>query len=60
MPREERLRIVREVYRKWQEQYGDRTDSEAEAANFEMLNEALKEAEKEWAFKLASQEEHQV
>ena len=44
IPRSERLRITQEVYKQWQEIYGDRTDSEAEAANFEMLNKAWAEA----------------
>ena len=48
IPREERLRIIQEVYEKWQEIYGDRDDPEAEAANFDMINDAMKKAEKEW------------
>jgi hypothetical protein len=48
IPRLERLRIIQEVYKEWQAIYGDREDSEAEAANYEMINEAMKKAEKEW------------
>ena len=48
IPRAERLRIIQEVYEKWQAIYGDRDDPEAEAANYEMINEAMKLAEKEW------------
>lgn len=44
--RAERLRITQEVFRKWQEIYGDRQDAEAEAANWDMLNEAFAQAEK--------------
>ena len=45
--RAERLRITQEVFRKWQEIYGDRQDAEAEAANWDMLNEAFAQAEKD-------------
>ena len=48
IPREEKLRIIQEVYKQWQAIYGDRDDPEAEAANYEMINEAMKRAEKEW------------
>jgi hypothetical protein len=48
IPRAERLRIIQEVYKKWQDIYGDREDPEAEAANYEMINEAMRQAEKEW------------
>jgi hypothetical protein len=48
IPRAERLRIIQEVYEKWQTIYGDRDDPEAEAANYDMINEAMKQAEKEW------------
>jgi hypothetical protein len=48
IPRLERLRIIQEVYKEWQAIYGDREDPEAEAANYEMINEAMKKAEKEW------------
>jgi hypothetical protein len=48
IPRAERLRIIQEVYEKWQAIYGDRDDPEAEAANYDMINEAMKQAEKEW------------
>lgn len=48
IPRAERLKIIQEVYKKWQEIYGDREDPEAEAANYEMINEAMKQAEKNW------------
>ena len=45
IPRDESLRITQEVYKKWQEIYGDREDAEAELANWEMLEKALAEAE---------------
>ncbi len=48
IPRAERLRIIQEVYKEWQALYGDREDPEAEAANYEMINKAIKKAEKEW------------
>jgi hypothetical protein len=48
IPRAERLKIIQEVYKKWQDIYGDRADPEAEAANYEMINEAMKQAEKDW------------
>ena len=47
IPRAERLRIIQDVYKKWQAIYGDREDPEAEAANYEMINEAMKKAEAE-------------
>jgi len=45
IPRSERLRITQEVYKQWQEIYGDREDPEAEAANWDMLEKAMAEAE---------------
>ena len=45
IPRDEKLKIIQDVYKKWQEIYGDREDAEAEAANFEMIETALAEAE---------------
>lgn len=48
LPRAERLRIIQEVYKEWQKIYGDRDDSEAEVANYEMIIEATKKAEAEW------------
>ena len=48
IPRGEKLRIIQEVYEQWQAIYGDRDDPEAEAANYDMINEAMKKAEKEW------------
>lgn len=48
LPRTERLRIVQEVYKEWQKIYGNREDSEAEIANYDMIEEALKKAEEEW------------
>jgi hypothetical protein len=48
LPRSERLRITQEVYRQWQEIYGDREDAEAEAANYSMISEAMKKAEENW------------
>ncbi len=48
IPRAERLRITQEVYKQWQEIYGDREDAEAEAANWEMLNKAMAAAEEKY------------
>jgi hypothetical protein len=48
IPRSERLRITQQVYKEWQEIYGDRTDSEAESINWEMLNKAIAEAEEKY------------
>ena len=48
IPRSERLRITQEVYKQWQEIYGAREDAEAEAANWEMLNKAIAEAEEKY------------
>ena len=48
IPRDEKLRITQEVYKQWQEIYGDRNDADAEAANFEMLNKAWAEAEEKY------------
>jgi len=48
IPRAEKLRIIQEVYEQWQAIYGERDDPEAEAANYEMINEAMKKAEKDW------------
>ena len=48
IPRAEKLRIIQEVYKQWQAIYGERDDPEAEAANYDMINEAMKRAEKEW------------
>ena len=45
IPRAEKLRITQEVYKQWQEIYGDREDAEAESANWDMLNKAMAEAE---------------
>jgi hypothetical protein len=47
-PRAERLRIIQEVYGQWQAIYGDREDPEAEAANYDMIDKAMKQAEKDW------------
>ncbi len=47
IPRAEKLRIIQEVYQEWQAIYGDRDDPEAEAANYNMIKEALEKAEKE-------------
>jgi hypothetical protein len=44
IPRSERLRITQEVFKQWQEIYGERDDAEAESANWEMLNKAMAEA----------------
>ncbi len=54
IPRAERLRITQEVYKQWQEIYGDREDAEAESANWEMLNEAMAEAEKKYKVRSAN------
>ena len=48
VPRSERLRITQEVYKQWQEIYGDREDAEAESANWDMLNKAMAEAEEKY------------
>lgn len=48
IPRSERLRITQEVYKHWQEIYGDREDAEAESANWDMLNKAMAEAEEKY------------
>ena len=48
IPRAEKLRIIQEVYKQWQAIYGDRDDPEAEAANYEMINEAMNKAGKDW------------
>ena len=48
IPRSERLRITQEVYKQWQEIYGDREDAEAESANWDMLNKAMAEAEEKY------------
>ena len=45
IPRDAKLKITREVNKKWQEIYGDREDTEVELANWEMLEKALAEAE---------------
>jgi hypothetical protein len=45
IPRDVKLKIIQDVYKNWQEIYGDRDDAEAEAANFEMIEAALAEAE---------------
>ena len=42
IPRNERLRITQEIYKKLQEIYGDREDTEAELANWGMLERAKK------------------
>lgn len=51
LPRTERLRIIQEVHREWQKIYGEREDAEAEEANYEMINEAMKKAEQAWELK---------
>ena len=48
IPRAEKLRITQEVYKQWQEIYGDREDAEAESANWDMLNKAMVEAEEKY------------
>ena len=48
IPRSEKLRITQEVYKQWQEIYGDREDAEAESANWDMLNKAIAEAEEKY------------
>ena len=45
IPRDVRLKIIQDVYAKWQEIYGDRDDEEAEAANYKMIEVAMAEAE---------------
>jgi len=41
----QKQRLTQEVYKQWQEIYGDREDPEAEAANWDMLEKAMAEAE---------------
>jgi hypothetical protein len=48
IPRSERLWITQEVYKQWQEIYGDREDAEDESANWDMLNKAMAEAEEKY------------
>ena len=48
IPRAEKLRITQEVFKQWQEIYGDREDAEAESANWDMLNKAMAEAEEKY------------
>jgi hypothetical protein len=48
IPRLEKLRIAQEVYKQWQEIYGDREDAEAESANWDMLKKAMAEAEEKY------------
>ena len=48
LPRNERLRIIQEVHKEWQNIYGSREDSEADIANYDMIIEATKKAEAEW------------
>jgi hypothetical protein len=48
LPRSERLRIIKEVHKEWQKIYGNRDDTEAEIANYDMILEATKKAEEEW------------
>ena len=54
IPRSERLRIIQEVYKQWQEIYGDRKDAEAESVNWDMLNKAMAEAEEKYKDRLAN------
>ena len=54
IPRAERLRITQEVFKQWQEIYGDREDAEAEAANWVMLKKAMTEAEEKYKDRLAN------
>ena len=49
LPRAERLRIIQEVHKEWRKIYGSRDDSEAEITNYDMIIEATKNAEEEWA-----------
>ena len=48
IPRAERLRITQEVYKQWQEIYGARDDTVAEAANWDIINKAMAEAEEKY------------
>ena len=54
IPRAEKLRITQEVYKQWQEIYGDREDAEAESANWDMLNKAMAEAEEKYKDRTAN------
>ena len=49
LPRAERLGIIQEVHKEWWKIYGNRDDSEAEIANYDMIIEATKKAEAEWS-----------
>jgi hypothetical protein len=48
IPRSKGLRITQQVYKQWQEIYGDREDAKAESANWDMLNKAMAEAEEKY------------
>ena len=48
IPRAERLRNTQEVYKQWQEIYGDREDAEAESANWDMWDKAMAEVEEKY------------
>jgi len=48
IPRAERLRIIQRVHAKWSEIYDDRDDFEANAVHFQMVEEAMAEAEEKY------------
>ncbi len=51
IPRDVQLKIIQDVYAKWQKIYGDRDDAEAEAANYEMIDIAMAEAEIKYKYR---------
>ena len=48
IPRAERLKIIQRVHAKWSEIYDDRDDFEANAVHFQMVEEAMAEAEEKY------------
>ena len=48
IPRAEQLRIIQRVHAKWTEIYDDRDDFEANAVHYQMVEEAMAEAEEKY------------
>ncbi len=48
IPRAEQLRIIQRVHAKWAEIYDDRDDFEANAVHYQMVEEAMAEAEEKY------------
>ena len=48
IPRDEQLRIIQRVHAKWTEIYDDRDDFEANAVHYQMVEEAMAEAEEKY------------